>query len=315
MDNLCHSLAGALIAECGLKKRSALAYPALVIGANFPDLDALSVPLADNLTSLSFRRGWTHGILAMVLLPWLLVLLLLIWDRVRRRSDPGRPVPRAGALVAVSAVAILSHPFLDWLNNYGVRLLMPWSEQWFYGDALFIIDPWLMVIMVAGIWMARRREHRRTAHPRRPAIIALAISLTYIAAMLGVSGRARDAMARELSLDTPVSPRRLMISPVPLSPMERLGTVDMGTTYDTWSVSWRPAQMRVTPLDTRVDKGLDDPRAQRARETPDGRRYLAWSRFPYFVSGVDGDSLLVHLGDVRYTEGVEPSWASVRVRN
>ena len=32
------------------------------------------------------------------------------------------------------------------MNNYGVRLLMPFSSRWFYGDALFIIDPvvWLL---------------------------------------------------------------------------------------------------------------------------------------------------------------------------
>jgi hypothetical protein len=90
--------------------------------------------------------------------------------------------------------------------------------------------------------------------------------------------------------------------------------VDAGATYDTWSVSWRPASVRVTSESTHVAKGTDDPRAQRAQATSDGRRYLAWSRFPYFVSGVDGDSLLVHLGDARYSEGTAQSWASVRVR-
>ena len=49
---------------------------------------------------------------------------------------------------------MLSHPFLDWLNNYGVRLLMPFSDRWFYGDTLFIVDPWLWLILGGGVMLA-----------------------------------------------------------------------------------------------------------------------------------------------------------------
>ena len=42
---------------------------------------------------------------------------------------------------------MLTHPVLDWLNNYGIRLLMPFSPRWFYGDAVFIIDPWLWLAL------------------------------------------------------------------------------------------------------------------------------------------------------------------------
>ncbi len=40
MDNLTHSLVGALLGQAGLKKKTGLAMPALVIGANLPDVDA-----------------------------------------------------------------------------------------------------------------------------------------------------------------------------------------------------------------------------------------------------------------------------------
>ena len=36
---------------------------------------------------------------------------------------------------------------LDWLNTYGVRLLMPFDGRWFYGDALFIVDPWVWLLL------------------------------------------------------------------------------------------------------------------------------------------------------------------------
>jgi inner membrane protein len=32
---------------------------------------------------------------------------------------------------------------MDWTNNYGIRFLLPWTEKWFYGDLVFIVDPLL----------------------------------------------------------------------------------------------------------------------------------------------------------------------------
>ena len=40
MDNLTHSLVGAILGQAGLKKKTGLAMPALIIGANLPDVDA-----------------------------------------------------------------------------------------------------------------------------------------------------------------------------------------------------------------------------------------------------------------------------------
>jgi len=50
-------------------------------------------------------------------------------------------------LLGLTALAVLTHPTLDWLNNYGLRWLMPFSGEWFYGDALFVIDPWVWLLL------------------------------------------------------------------------------------------------------------------------------------------------------------------------
>ena len=41
MDNLCHTLVGAALAEAGLKRRSPYGTATLLISANLPDVDAL----------------------------------------------------------------------------------------------------------------------------------------------------------------------------------------------------------------------------------------------------------------------------------
>src|ERR687896_2202909 len=78
MDNICHTLVGAALSEAGLKRRTALGAATLMIGANFPDIDVVAVPLGHGV---DFRRGWTHGVLALIVLPFALSAIMLAWHR------------------------------------------------------------------------------------------------------------------------------------------------------------------------------------------------------------------------------------------
>src|ERR1041385_5939201 len=94
MDNITHTLVGLALADSGLKRRSRLGTAALVVGANLPDMDALVYFVGHGgASALAFRRGWTHGVLAMAVLPAALTAGLLGWDRL----PPGRPRPPRAA--------------------------------------------------------------------------------------------------------------------------------------------------------------------------------------------------------------------------
>jgi inner membrane protein len=159
MEPLAHTLAGACLAESGLKRLSPLAASTLVIAANIPDVDgACYLHSAD--VAFALRRGWTHGVLAVAALPLALTAAMLAVDRALSLRDPERARANPLVLLGLSLLGVLSHPFLDWLNNYGVRLLMPFSDRWFYGDTLFIVDPWLWLILggaVALTWTTHTR--------------------------------------------------------------------------------------------------------------------------------------------------------------
>jgi inner membrane protein len=157
MDPLAHTLAGATLAQTGLKRLTPLAAPTLVIGANLPDIDAFAALWGGDF-ALCTRRGWTHGVLAMVALPLALTGLMLIVDRLRRARSPAAEPARAAPLAALALVSTWTHPALDWLNTYGVRLLMPFSGRWFYGDAVFIIDPWMWLLFGAAAVLATTRS-------------------------------------------------------------------------------------------------------------------------------------------------------------
>ncbi len=177
MDNLAHTLAGATLAQAGLKRLTPLAAPTLLAGANLPDLDAIATLWGGDV-ALCVRRGWSHGVLAMLALPVALAAVMLAVDRARRWRAPGATPARALPLLVVSAVGVWSHPALDWLNTYGVRLLMPFSGRWFYGDAVFIIDPWLWLLLGAAAVLATTR---------RPASVSLWALLGLTASWLMLS--------------------------------------------------------------------------------------------------------------------------------
>ena len=159
MDPLAHTLAGAALAQTRLGRSTALATPALILGANACDIDAITMFISRDL-SLGFRRGWTHGVLALVLLPVLLTMMLMLVDRVhgawRGREPRAWPLP----LLGLTSLAVASHLVLDWLNTYGIRLLMPFDGTWYYGDALFIIDPYLWLLLGAPVVVARSASPR-----------------------------------------------------------------------------------------------------------------------------------------------------------
>lgn len=160
MDNLTHTLLGGALAAAGLRRRTALATSTLLIAANLPDLDALSYAVSSD-HALGFRRGWTHGVLALAVLPALLAGVMMLWQRIRRGRPPdGSPHLRRGQLVLLSYLGCWTHPFLDWLNTYGIRLLIPFDQRWFYGDTLFIIDPWLWLVLGGALFLGHSRSGR-----------------------------------------------------------------------------------------------------------------------------------------------------------
>lgn len=162
MDPIAHTFTGAALAAAGLRRASRLATPALILGANAPDVDILAA-LGPDYSALAFRRGWTHGILAIAIWPFVVTGLLLLYDRLVRIRSPGLPAVQPRALLVVAAVAVVSHPTLDWLNNYGLRWLMPFDGRWFYGDALFIVDPWVWLILGGVLCVEYSRKPRAIA--------------------------------------------------------------------------------------------------------------------------------------------------------
>ena len=328
VDNLCHSLVGAALSGAGLRRRTGLATATMVIGANLPDVDVLVYVFGTGGASgLAFRRGWTHGVLAMIVLPFLLAGIMMWVGRAlearrarRRRARAPQPIVPS-QLLLVSAISIWSHPLFDLLNTYGVRLLMPFSSRWFYGDTLFIVDPWVWSALALGAFFSLRRARAVPvgaaskpvmARAERPARLAIAAVTTYIVAMAISSRVGRSVVERQaLASGSPPSVR-VMVAPEPVNPYARSVIRDMGQWYEIGRLTFSP-QPRYAVVGEPIVK-VTNAATSAALTTREGKQFATWARFPFAEITNNKDSVIVRFDDARYAAPGGASFASVVVR-
>lgn len=286
----------------GLGRRTRLGPTALILGANLPDLDVLAY-FAGPLADLEWRRGWTHGVLALVLLPVLLTGALMLLARIWRTSRPDGSFPvKPRQLLLLSSVAIVSHPMLDTLNTYGVRWLMPFSGQWFYGDVLFIVDPWVWLVLAAGVVWAWRRRRNSPARRTAPARWALTLVLGYITLMGFSSVAARKLIIQEIQGRFGGVVHSAMAGPLPLTPLRRSYVVVQDGQYRVGTFDWlsRP-QVDFSLVESFSRHPPAHPAFAAAESTAVFRRFLGWARFPTFsIEDTREGGYVVHAVDLRY---------------
>src|SRR5688500_11891506 len=249
------------------------------------------------------RRGWTHGVLALVVLPFVLTAIMIGCDRCRRRSkahDHPAAVPRQ--ILLLSAISILTHPTLDWMNSYGLRWLMPFDGTWFYGDSLFIVDPWLLLVLGAGVLMSRRRERSGHPEPWSPARLAIGIATSYIVVMLGLQEVAERIAQRQVG-GTGRARSGLIVTASPANPFRWRVHADEGQRY--WMGAVSLPEGRVGFASEALEKNAEDPASIRAAADPRVAPFLDWARLPFYRVTRSGGRTFVRITDARYGASVQ----------
>jgi inner membrane protein len=242
VDNLTHSLVGAALAELTLPADAPRAtrrtfFITGVIAANLPDADLVYTRItAPPIGYLLHHRGHTHTVAGIALLG---VAIAAVCALPVIRATVGAWRHRLWLLIAL---ALASHLVLDSWNSYGVHPFWPVSSRWFYGDAVYILEPWLWALLGAAATMnTRRRGGRmllggfiavllavgtwmrvmplpalalilamvagfvarfRRAATRRRSAVALALAAAYVVAVFGLREVARGEVA-----SNPASPQ------------------------------------------------------------------------------------------------------------
>jgi inner membrane protein len=95
--------------------------------------------------------------------------------------------------ILLIAAALLGHLLMDSANSYGTHLLYPFSARWIYGDAVFVLEPWLWIILGVALASNAVRLWRvlvaLLALGPIAALVAVGLlRVGVLAAMLGVAG-------------------------------------------------------------------------------------------------------------------------------
>jgi membrane-bound metal-dependent hydrolase YbcI (DUF457 family) len=184
VDNLTHSLFGATLARTPLARAGRGTTATLIVASNIPDIDIVAAA-GGGLKYLEWHRGMTHGPLGLMVLAVVSAAVVhggrRLWDR-RRAAHSSSPGADRNAsflmLVAVACVGILFHVLMDLPTSYGTRLFSPFSWRWYAVDWMPIVDVYIWIALVSGLYIGRLSVEAR----RRNAAIVLA----FVAAVYGV---------------------------------------------------------------------------------------------------------------------------------
>ena len=169
MDNVTHTLISAMVGEAIHRSTTAsstltesahrnVAIAVMVVGGNLPDSDLIYTRWAGTkLDYLLHHRGHTHTVVGRADPSLLLFAAVRLWWRYRRVEPSAADVR---FLIVLAVLAPLLHLGLDFTNSYGVHPFWPVDNRWYYGDAVFIVEPLLWACAAPLLFTLRSRVMR-----------------------------------------------------------------------------------------------------------------------------------------------------------
>ncbi len=316
MDPLTHMLTGACMGRSGFNRKTALATVTMVLAAEVADLDVLW-EFRGSIAGLQHHRGITHSFVGVpfVAAAVLGIVYLLHRFRSRKRSAVANssaysakiPV-RWGYLYFCAVLAALSHLLLDYSTAYGIRLFEPFNYRWYSWDIVYIIDPVIWIVLIAGLAvpalfsLINQEIGARSKGPggRGGAIAALMLLVVIWGYRDYQHRRAVSTMSSFLYHDA--QPVRMAAYPYMINPFRWHGVVETTDFFETVPVNSlgpdvdsQNGQLFYKPPETAV--------TQAAKSSYLGRVYLDWAVFPYVTERkLEGNAgYLVEFQDLRYT--------------
>jgi inner membrane protein len=295
MDNLTHTLTGVLLARAGLSRLTPRAVWIAAIGANIPDIDVVSLA-AGTVPYFIYHRWATHAILFAPLMAVLPVLLVAAISRAK--------LPWFKAWL-VSLIAVTSHLLLDFTNPYGIRLWLPFSDEWPALDSTHVVDIWIWAFLIlAVLWpmlsglVGSEIGAKRTSG-RGPAIAALIGIALYDSGRYMLHDRAVKIL--ESRVYDGAAPRRAVAFPHFANPLQWDGWVET-------EKSWQAVPVNLTeefdPEPQTVSWKADEhPAMAVARRLPIFQVMMKFARTPYWrvsPAADHPDANRVELIDLRF---------------
>lgn len=290
MDNLTHSLTGALAAKVlettrpnyleEARDRRA-AFWLLVVSANLPDLDVVLGMFGDPIFAMQHHRGLTHSLLFAPVFALLPASLFYFWRKLK-------PFKTAWFLALLGT---LVHIFFDWITAYGTQIFSPFSQTRHALDWMFIIDPFFTGILVLTLLLAKF-----WAGPRRKLILGgAALVVLYLGTEMINHNLAKQRMAAALQQQG-IAATKISALPQPLNIFRWMG---IARTPNGVVQAYFSNLQREEPSLT-IYENAQDEIAGRARQTPASRWYLQFARFPWIHTEEREGGNVVEIRDLQF---------------
>src|SRR5882672_4048025 len=297
--------------RAGLNRKTALATLTLTLAAEAPDLDVLS-SFGGRAFGFAHHRGFTHSFLGIPLMAAAVVgFVYLIWRlRGRKTNNPNLP-PRWGILFLYACLGGLSHILLDFTNNYGVRPFWPFWEKWYSWDIVFIVEPVILILLVAGLvlpaFFSLINDEIGVRRKGLQGRVAAGVALLGVLALWVIRDyeHRRAVHALEARIYNGADPIRASAYPYWLNPFRWYGVVETQDFFATMLVDSAipdadpEGRMRIRP------KPEETPVTLAAKQSYLGRVYLDWAQYPvteteHVENPQSGYSYIVRFRDLRY---------------
>ncbi|MBM3785967.1 MAG: metal-dependent hydrolase [Acidobacteria bacterium] len=291
MDNVTHTLTGVLLARAGLDRLSPRATVLLIAASNIADAD-IAASAWGSLAYLEYHRHITHALAAGPVMG-LVTALCFFWLKDWK----------FGPAWLLCTIGVWVHILLDLLNNYGVRIWLPFHDGWIGWDLLMVIDPWLLAglgLCVVAPMFARLVGGEIGARPRGPgrgwAVIGLLFFALWTGGRIVLHERALETLrARMHNNETPV---RVAAWPTPWNPFAWRGYV---STESAWLLYDYSLRGEFDPSAARIYFKPSEAAALNAvRRTPEAQAFLRFSQFPVWRITPLDDGAIVEATDVRF---------------
>ncbi len=314
MDNLTHTAIGLFLSRLGLGRWSAGGTAIVLVAANIPDIDVVSAA-GGTLNYLAYHRHLTHSLLLMPVMALAAVAVVRLVGRRRVRW--------AGGFLA-ALIAVASHLALDWTNVYGIRLLLPFSDEWLRADTTYIVDLWIWAVAaigIAGPFLARlvgseisSGSAKERHHGRGFACFALLVILMYECGRGVLHARAVASLATRMYEGT--VPLRVAAMPDAVNPLKWRGIVETPGAY-----AIQDLNLATDPGSARgayYHKPDPEPAIDAARRTAAFQGFLRFSQYPLWrvtpYPAVENGKL-VEAFDLRFGTPMAPGFVARAVLN
>lgn len=280
MEPITHLLTGAVLSRTGFNRKAASMTAAMVVAAEFPDID-VAWGILGPVVGFQHHRGITHTYLGIAVEAVILASVFSAFDRWR---SGGKATASWGWLYAGTLVALLSHLLLDWTNNYGVRPMFPFDPHWYAGSFVFIFEPvmfgLLLLALVApmlfGLINSEVGASNKKFRGRGWAIAAL----LGVAALFGFR-YVEHGKALQIALDNaPPGTTSVFASPHPINPF---AWSTVSATPDFYQLGTVDSLRGIAEPVVASDKIYPEPvklATLVAKRSELGQPYLDWSMYP-----------------------------------